>query len=90
MDYLSIKLALALSEGRNLKKIFRQQVEQALNLLLESGRTAFLCYKAWSPEGYNNGNARNGYYKHNLKTDLGELELEVPCYHLGTFQQQAL
>lgn len=90
MKDFSTELAQALVEGKNLKEFFREQVEQALNLLLESERTAFLGYESWSPEGYNSGNSRNGYYERTLKTELGELRVNVPRDRLGEFQQQTL
>ncbi|MGF3215197.1 transposase [Facklamia sp. P12945] len=50
-------------------ELFRQSLEDAINLLLESERTVFLNYEKWKVKGYNTGNSRNGYYSRRLPTE---------------------
>lgn len=90
MDKFTTMIAQAIAEGHDLKSVFKKQVETALNMLMESERTLFLGYEPWDPEGYHSGNARNGYYKRILKTELGELEVSIPRDRLGMFKQQTL
>lgn len=90
MDNFTTLVAETLANGGNLTELFRSQVESALNMLMDTERTAFLGYEPWDPEGYNNGNARNGFYKRTLKTDVGTLNLEIPRDRLGKFEQQTL
>lgn len=90
MEDFNTIIAKAIANGESLQELFRQQVESALNMLMDSERTAFLGYEAWDPEGYNSGNARNGYYERSLKTDLGEMKVKIPRDRLGKFQQRTL
>jgi len=90
MNNFTTIIAQAIANGDDLKEIFRKQVEKALNMLLKAEQSAFLGYDPWEPKGYNIGNSRNGYYKRKLKTELGELDIEVPRDRLGHFQQQTL
>lgn len=44
MTNFNTELITALSQGINIDKIFRKQLEEAMNLLLETERTAFIGY----------------------------------------------
>jgi putative transposase len=65
-------------KGDDIKEVFRQQLEIALNQLLKYELTAFLNYEPYYPAGYNSGNSRNGYYNRKLKTAYGALNIAVP------------
>ncbi len=80
MTNFNTELITALSQGINIDKIFRKQLEEAMNLLLETERTAFLGYEPYDVSVYNNGNSRNGYYHRNLKTEFSELNVKTCIY----------
>ena len=63
MDNFTTLVVEALANGESLKELFRSQVETALNMLMETERTAFLGYEPWDPAGYHKGNSRNGFYE---------------------------
>ena len=90
MSDFNTELATAIASGVNLEEFFRQSLESAINLLIENELTAFLDYEKWSPEGYNSGNSRNGYYGHTFKTEYGDLHLKVARDRLGEFAQKTL
>ena len=88
MDNFTTLVVEALANGESLKELFRSQVETALNMLMETERTAFLGYEPWDPAGYHKGNSRNGFYERTLRTDMGELNLQIPRDRLGLFEQR--
>ena len=47
MKDFNTKLITALAQGESVHEIFRQALEEAINLLLESERTVFLNYEKW-------------------------------------------
>ena len=71
MDHFSTVLAKSIVKGEDIKEVFRQQLENALNQLLKYELTVFLDYEPYDPIGYNSGNSRNGYYQRQLKTTYG-------------------
>jgi putative transposase len=73
-----------LGENGLLKQLTRALVERALNAEL----THHLGYEKHSAEGKNSGNSRNGTTPKKLKSDLGELPIEVPRDRLGDFEPQ--
>ena len=90
MENFSTKLIAALAQGESVHEIFRQALEEAINLLLESERTVFLNYEKWEIKGYNTGNSRNGYYSRSLNTDYGTLHLRIPRDRLGELDVKTL
>ena len=50
----------ALLAGTRVGDVFRQEIESAVNSVLQSELEAFLGYIKHSVEGYNSGNSRNG------------------------------
>ena len=83
MENFNTKLMSALAEGQSIDEIVRQEIEGAVNILLESERTVFLDYEKWEVKSYNTGNSRNGYYCRTLKTQYGTLNLKIPRDRLG-------
>ncbi|WP_154826124.1 IS256 family transposase [Kallipyga gabonensis] len=79
-----------MANGDSLKELFRSQVEIALNMLMQTERTAFLGYEPWDPAGYHKGNRRNGFCERTLKTEIGELKLQIPRDRLGLFEQRTI
>ena len=90
MENFNTKLMTALAKGESIHEIFRQALEDAVNLLLESERTVVLDYEKWDIRGYNSGNSRNGYYSRRLKTEYGTLELKIPRDRLGELEIQTV
>lgn len=88
MDNFTTIVVEALANGERLKELFRAQVEIALNMVMNTERTAFLGYEPWDPAGHHKGNSRNGFYERTLKTEIGELKVQIPRDRLGLFEQK--
>lgn len=60
-----------------------------MEALMEGERTAFLGYEKYDAENKNTQNSRNGYYKWDLLTGLGNLiGLSIPCDRLVGFASE--
>ncbi|HHT14964.1 MAG: transposase [Christensenellales bacterium] len=90
MDHFSTVLAKSIVKREDIREVFRQQLENALNQLLKYDLTVFLNYEPYDPIGYNSGNSRNGYYQHQLKTTYGTLNITVSRDRMGEFAQQLI
>ena len=73
-----------MGEGGVLKDLTRRLVERAL----EGEMTEHLGYEKRAPEGKGTGNSRNGKTKKTVKTDAGEIDIEVPRDRAGDFDPQ--
>jgi transposase-like protein len=80
----------ALVEKRSVEEVFRQELEDAINHLLQTELASFLGYEKHSSEGWNSGNSRNGFYPRRFHTAYGALQLQIPRDRNGDFQQQTL
>lgn len=80
----------ALFDKEKFDKFMRTQLEEGLNLLLESELTAFLGYNPYDRNGWNSGNSRNGSYFRQIKTQFGHIKVQVPRDRNGEFHQQTL
>lgn len=80
----------ALFDKEKFDKFMRTQLEEGLNLLLESELTAFLGYNPYDRNGWNSGNSRNGSYFRQIKTQFGPIKVQVPRDRNGEFHQQTL
>lgn len=80
----------ALFDKEKFEKFMRTQLEEGLNLLLESELTAFLGYNPYDRNGWNSGNSRNGSYFRQIKTQFGPIKVQVPRDRNGEFHQQTL
>jgi putative transposase len=65
-----------------LKRLTGALVERAL----QTEMTEHLGYEAHAPEGQSSGNSRNGAGKKTLRTDQGELTVDIPRDRNGTFE----
>ena len=72
------------------KHIQKEELQQAVNDLLEAELTAFLGYDPYSRAGWNTGNSRNGVYFRKVDTQFGEIEIQVPRDRNGMFHQHTL
>jgi len=73
-----------LGENGILKQLTKALIERALGAEL----TSHLGYEPHSPSGKNTGNSRNGTSGKTLKSDLGDLPIEVPRDRNGDFEPQ--
>jgi putative transposase len=64
-----------------IQKLYKQGVET----LLKAEINEHLGYVKHDPSGKNSGNSRNGFSRKTLKTNLGEVPLEVPRDRNSTF-----
>ena len=60
-------------------------VRQVLQTGLEVEMTDHLGYERHAPEGRGSGNNRNGHYPKTVKTEIGEVDLQVPRDRNGSF-----
>ena len=76
-----VKLA---GEGGLLQALTRRLLESAL----EGEITDHLGYEKHDGVGDGSGNSRNGKRAKTVLTDIGPVEIEVPCDRAGTFEPQ--
>ncbi len=72
--------------GGLLADLTKTVLETALEAELED----HLGYPKHAPEGRNKGNSRNGIRSKTVLTDVGEVEIEVPCDREGSFEPQII
>ena len=90
MNDFTTEIVQTLVTKGDLNELFRSHLEKALNTLLRTELTAFLDYDKYDRVGFNSGNSRNGTYHRTIKTEYGELTLEIPRDRNGEFKQQTL
>jgi len=64
---------------------FQELYKQGVEALLKAEIDEHLGYPKHDPSGNNSGNSRNGFSKKTLKTNLGEVPLDVPRDRNATF-----
>ncbi|BDP70435.1 hypothetical protein EfmAA94_16080 [Enterococcus faecium] len=90
MNDFTTEIVQTLVTKGDLNELFRSHLEKAINTLLRTELTAFLDYEKYDRTGFNSGNSRNGSYFRSIKTEYGELTLEIPRDRNGEFKQQTL
>ena len=90
MSYLNTELMKALLKNDSVDEFFRQQLETAINDLLQAEITAFLGYEKYNSKGWGSGNSRNGFYDRAFDTKYGKLNLHIPRDRKGEFEQQLI
>lgn len=60
-------------------------IQRVLQSSLDSEITDHLGYEAHAVEGRGSGNSRNGYYPKTVRTEIGDVHVEVPRDRNGTF-----
>lgn len=60
-------------------------VQQVLQASLETELTDHLGYEAHAIEGRGSGNSRNGFYPKTVRSEIGDIDLEIPRDRNGTF-----
>ena len=69
-----------------IQELYKQGVEALLKAEIDD----HLGYPKHSPEGKNTGNSRNGYSGKTLKTNIGDIPLDVPRDRNATFEPIAV
>lgn len=90
MNGFTKNIAQALFNQEKINDLLRQEIERAVNDLLEAELTAFLGYDPYARSGWNSGNSRNGAYYRKIDTQFGEIEIQVPRDRNGKFHQHTL
>ena len=90
MNNNNTKLINTLLKGEDVSKIFKEELEKAINTILEAELTGFLNYEKHSVEGYNTGNSRNGSYSKTIYSEYGKLSIKVPRDRNSEFSPQTL
>ncbi len=65
--------------------VLKRLLGQSLEGFLEAEMDDHLGYKKHSPRGKNSGNSRNGHKKKTLKSEQGDLEINIPQDRNGSF-----
>jgi len=65
-------------DRKDFDKFFSELFKEGINQMLKAEMTDHLGYEKHSIEGNNTGNSRNGDYTKTLKTNLGEITVNVP------------
>ena len=84
------ELHTALAQGLSLTSFIRNELESAMNQMLQSELTIFLDYEQYDPIGYNSGNSLNRSYTRTVKTKYGDVHLTIPRDRIGAFNQQTI
>lgn len=90
MNDFTTELLQTLATKGDLNELFCSHLELAVNTLLRTELTAFLGYEKYDRIGLHSGNSRNGTYDRTVKTEYGELHLEIPRDRNGEFKQQTV
>ena len=90
MNDFTTEILKTLANKGDLNELFRVHLEKAVNTLLKTELTAFLDYEKYDRIGFNTGNSRNGSYDRTVKTEYGELHLQIPRDRNGEFKQQTV
>ncbi|WP_251717898.1 IS256 family transposase [Lactobacillus agrestimuris] len=90
MNDFTKNIAQALFNQDKINDLLRNEIQQAINDLLEAELTAFLGYDPYDKSGWNSGNSRNGIYYRKVDTQFGKIEIQVPRDRNGEFHQHTL
>jgi len=70
--------------------IFARLFSKTLEEMLETELTAHLGYEKYAPEGRNSGNSRNGKREKKLRTETGDVHIQVPRDRKGEYKSPLL
>ncbi|WP_208559633.1 IS256 family transposase [Marinilactibacillus kalidii] len=90
MNNFTTDILQTLATKGDLNELFRSHLELAVNTLLKTELTAFLDYEKYDRIGFHSGNSRNGTYDRTVKTEYGELQIQIPRDRNGVFKQQTI
>lgn len=75
-----------LKTGADIEKAFIEQIKGVLQEALESEMTSTLGYSKYDWKNKNTDNSRNGHSKKTVKSQFGEVEIDVPRDVKGEFE----
>jgi putative transposase len=80
--------ALSSDSKTSLKDVFRNQLEQTVNTLLQEELSAVLGYQLYerNDSSAHGDNARNGSYQRTIDTEFGPINITVPRDHKNKFR----
>lgn len=87
------KNALVENDGNlenTIQLLVKRYVQEALNDFMKSELTEKLGYEKYDKDHKSIADSRNGFYKRNLQTTIGELELMVPRDRNNDFEPSAI
>ncbi|MCP0887474.1 IS256 family transposase [Ligilactobacillus sp. WILCCON 0076] len=90
MDQFTKDLTKTLLSNGDVKELFRQQLETAINHILQVELTALLGYDLYDRSGFNSGNSRNGQYYRLIDSEYEKLKIIVPRDRQGKFHNHLL
>ncbi|SHF42593.1 Transposase, Mutator family [Caloramator proteoclasticus DSM 10124] len=68
----------------SLKELFKETLQE----MLEAELSSSLGYEKYEKTDKNNSNSRNGYTQKTVKTQFGEMEIDIPRDRNGEFEPQ--
>jgi transposase-like protein len=77
-------------DRKDFDEFFSELFKEGINQMLKGEMTDHLGYEKHSKEGENTGNSRNGDYKKTLKTNLGDITVNVPRDRNGEFDPKVV
>ncbi len=77
-------------DRKDFDDFFSELFKEGINEMLKAEMTDHLGYEKHSKEGDNSGNSRNGDYTKTLKTNLGEITVNVPRDRNGEFDPKVV
>jgi putative transposase len=77
-------------DRKDFDEFFSDLFKEGINQMLSAEMTDHLGYEKHSKEGENSGNSRNGDYPKTLKTNLGEITINVPRDRNGEYDPKAI
>jgi len=77
-----------IKSSKDLSDLFHEMYRLGIQEMLKAEMDEHLGYEKHAPEGVEHTNSRNGYSKKKVKSNLGEVPLEVPRDREGSFEPQ--
>ena len=90
MEQFTKDLTKTLLSNSDVKELFRQQLEKAINQILQAELTSLLGYDPYERNGFKANNYRNGQYFRLIDSEYGKLKIAVPRDRQGKFHNHLL
>lgn len=85
-DFLNAEFLKQFKDSKEFTSFMEELYVRGTEKMLEGEIDAHLGYQKYAAEGKNTGNSRNGKTSKKLKTQYGEVAIEVPRDRAGTFE----
>ncbi|ULQ49460.1 transposase [Liquorilactobacillus nagelii] len=85
MEQFTKDLTKTLLSNGDVKEFFRQQLETAINQILQAELTSLLGYDPYERNSFKTNNYRNGQYFRLIDSEYGKLKIAVPRDRQGKF-----